>query len=312
MEPIDFSKIVDWAKAKWEEAVSACQADYQDFPPNYNAGTGLPEKKFFDCDFIMDSGTIQGQVSDETDGRDNCELKCIVSHSVGSQDSAANVETYSQTVTMNMRVPERYRTFVTRIWERFATSLKSVLTTIGETSCVVSAEDLPTFGKKSSAIIQKSPTSEGFNVSFDFSVIAFEGPVMANSYSLTIGIYDRRDGTLLKDSGGNDLSGPIQFSQMAYSSRIETRADLVKRPTARSKQSFRSLAIHLKAVSTSSVISGAIVADAEDGAYFGNVYKMTKTGPTGTTEKWLIATQLSIVYSYGSFVALEADFVPAI
>ena len=302
MEPIDFSELVDWVKLRWESTVADCQADYPDFPEDYLGDDALPAKRFFECSFMMDSGTIKGEVATNSDGRDNCQLKCIVSHSVGSQDSSSDIETYAQTVSMNMRAPERWRGFVTRIWERFSTSLKSVTATIGGKSCVVTSDELPNYGPKTQSVIQVQDTSESFGVSFSFILVAFDGPLMSNLFSLTLGIYD--------PSGALVAEGPIPFGKVSYASACETTVNLDKETTKTNRQNFRALLVSLQAILPDSAISRAVITDAEDGTYFGHSYKLTKTGPSSTSVKWLITQKSAVTYVYGSLVSWEAEFIP--
>lgn len=303
MEPIEFSKIVDWAKLRWEEAVSACQADFADFPQDYEESGTQKARRFFDCSFLMDSGTLKGEIPTDPDPRDNCQLKCLVSHSVGSQDSSANIETYAQTVKMEMRAPEDYRTFVTRIWERFATSLKSVSATIGGKNCVVTSDEMPSFGPKNANVVQNQRTAEGFNISFSFIVVAFSGPLLSNSYSVTLGIYDKVDGTKL-------IEGTVPFAQISYASTCGTTVNIDKETTKTNRQSFRTLLIRILAVLPDSAFSRALIADVEDGAHFGHAYKLSKSDSVSTTEKWLIVSKSAVTYVYGSFVSWEAELIP--
>jgi hypothetical protein len=72
MTLMSFSKVVDYIKQVWLDAVSFCQENYADFPQDYSAGNGLEAKPYFDVRFAMDSTDFKGAITDEkSDTRSN-------------------------------------------------------------------------------------------------------------------------------------------------------------------------------------------------------------------------------------------------
>ena len=312
MNNVDVSKVIDYVKSVWTDAVSYCQENYSDFPEDYEATNGSEAEAFFQCDFMEDSGTLSGAIMDKQGERPICKMVALLKHTQGAQDPSLPIETYAQTYNIDMIVPERYRNFVTRIWERFADSMKSIATNIDSTACLIKTDQRPTFSaKQANAVLDNLQTSEVFKASMDFLLVVFSTAILSNDITATLSMKASDGSTQIYLSDETTkIEGQLNFMQLQFKSVKEVRADSSIRETLRFRANNRQMSLHISAIATTSTIDTALVKDIEAGTYFKNMYQLTKTGNGSTSTDYWILVQGATTYAYGSLLAFEADFQP--
>jgi len=305
MNPIKFSSIVEYLKSLWKEAVSYCQANYQDFKQDYLESNGLPAKDFFQVDFFVDDGTISGAIINNPDNlvRPICVGKCIVSHSNGSQDSSLQVDMYAQSISLEMISPEIYRSEMTMIWEKFTNNLKSQIATIDSTSCIFKTDELSTFEAKKSNLIIEMPTVECYKTTLNTVMVAFLGVILSNNCTLSANLIDV-DG-IVQNSNEEDITGSIYFIDMTYSDVIETRSRSKTEVTHRFQGNTRQVGLTIRCIATASILDTAIRNDIESGTYFGKYLQLTKTLGDEVKVETYVRTTGKVSYAFGSAVIME-------
>ena len=313
MTLMSFSKVVDYIKQVWLDAVSFCQENYADFPQDYSAGNGLEAKPYFDVRFAMDSTDFKGAITDEkSDTRKQCRCDAIIRHSDGVRDPSLPIETFAQTITIEMTCPEEHREMLVRVWDKFGDLMKSIATNIDSVACLIKTDNLPKFGeKKANLVIDGMETAEAFVASMDTILVAFQTAILSNDVSLSMSVVSSDDtDTPITDSDGASITGKVNFTQMQFKSTCETRADSHQRTTLRFRQNSRQKIMHLECIATTSTIDTALVSDIENGTYFGKLYLVSKTRSGKTDTDFYTLLDGATTYVYGSLVAFVCDFQP--
>ena len=311
---IDFQKIAEWAEQKWRDAASWCQDNLEGFPSDYYETKESEAKPFFEVEWVVDSGGISGALQlPDANGRANCCCSALITHSDGTRDPSVPLDSYAQTVRMEMLCPEAFRQFLVAIWERFADSIRSIAVEIGGQACVVKASALPTFGAKEAAYLLKGqPTSEYFKVTMNFVVVAYASAYAVNAVGWELSLYSDGGGSEpMEDDEGNSISGALTPSNIVFSSAKETRADAsIESATIRFKENSRQLVLDISGILPADVIGRAILKEAETGAYFGCIWRLKKTMAGVVTEADYICDTAVTSYSYGSLVSYKIRLKP--
>lgn len=306
---VKFATVVDYIKSVWESSVESAQ-ELDNFPQNYLEAHGKEAKNFFRCEFVTDSGGIGGAITrtDDDFDRPTCDCACIVKHNQGSQDPSLPVETYAQTIHIEMTCPERYREFIVIIWQIFSETLKSVAVTLDDTTCVIKTTDLPVYSvKQANLVLENQTTAEIFKVSMDSTLIVFTDAVLSSSTTATATLCDS-DGEVVTDSDGNEITGTIQWQAMDFKFTAETRADSQPRATLRFKTNTRQRVLHIMGIATSSSLCEALIADITNDTYVGYMWKITLTYNGTSTTDYYILLDGAAKYVYGSLLSFEVDF----